>query len=373
VPRGHHEATDHPALVYYTSVEYLAHVSKIEPSSAEPDTKSLPGQADQDKHGNTPQNSSASARKEPVKPREPSVVIVVVGSGESGLAVDAEDIPRIWTEIRPRGFYIPKIKTPWEKDRTLWIGELLTGVSDNPLHRDGSVWKFGVPTIFDLFRRISGASVRDCWFIGVGETQAIIYDFMYVRTLMKKGKTKLEVSQNLLKSLTPGKLHLEIEFDDKEVQEFLKDVVAEHGGQTCNSISFVTRLGIRLLKSKEMKSRLTVFRFSSSQGDQEAKGIEDRRLLLSQKVREDDEACYKLWCAFQSNLPLKESGTFIVLTETLGAFIVGPRVKCGMTDRVVFLNQFAATIADLLGFKASDFTDLSPLMKKTPISEIFKE
>jgi hypothetical protein len=124
----------------------------------------------------------AAGGEVPAAQVDPSVVVVIVGGdvdAKSGFGdPKRENIPNIWAKIRPYGTFVPVTKTMWVRDRTQWIGEFLTGISVNAVIPDGNVYKFKVPTVCDLFRKISGAEARDCWFVCRGDTNNVIYDYL---------------------------------------------------------------------------------------------------------------------------------------------------------------------------------------------------
>ncbi|GEM_PF-2756891 len=343
----------------------------------------------------------------PAQDIQPSVVVVVVGGGVSDTKVGfgdpkKENLPRIWNEIRPFGTFVKSIRTMWVADRTRWMGEFLTGIPVNAIIPDGNVWKFKVPTVFDLFRKISGEEARFVWLVSRGPAN-VIYDFLdlvpsfknqfsptavtraklnaidlnvqeHILSERKEGKSPFKIQRSLGQTLSASKLHLDVDFPNPGVQAFLKDVVAEHGGQLTDSDAFLLRLGVRLLQDPRMAPRFAVFRFSAVQGLDEVKRTSDKRAMMAAKMRDDDEACYNLWRAFRSNPYYKQMGTFVVVNEVSGAVFVGPKIKVGgEVTKGYYLNQFPATLARLLGFETDAFFAPSRGGKKEPIEDIFRE
>jgi hypothetical protein len=337
----------------------------------------------------------------------PSVVVVVVGGNvldpKTGFGDSKKQaIPRIWNEIRPYGAFVPSVRTMWVANRTMWIGEFLTGISVKSIVADGNVYKFKYPTLCDLYRKISGIQSRDCWIATRGDENNIIYDFLefqrdfedkykptaitgaklrgiddhvqdHIHSQRKDGKTGFQIQQGLRTTLTPGKLHLDVDFDSQEVQKFLKDVIAEHGGQLTDSDAYLHRLGVRLLQDPVMAPRLAIIRFGGIAGIQQVKNLGTKKAMMNQKMRDDDERCFNLWRAFRSNPYYRQFGTFIVVSEFGGAVFVGPKIKVGTTSKSYYLNQFAATIAKILGYDVKDFFAPQRSKPKSPIKEIFEE
>ncbi|MHC4778509.1 MAG: hypothetical protein ACYTFG_08045 [Planctomycetota bacterium] len=349
----------------------------------------------------------AGGAEVPASAAEASLVVVIMGGSVTDPKIGFADpkkanVPKIWNEIRPFGAYVPVVKTMWVANRIQWIGEFLTGVSVNPLVADGNVWKFKLPTFLDLFRKASGLSAGDCWLVSRGDEANILFDFLefqrdfedkykpaavtgaklmgidgyvqdHILSERKDGKTPFEIQRGLPKSLTPGKLHLDVDFDDVEVQKFLKNVVAEHGGQLTDSDSFVVRLGVRLLKDPVRAPRLAVFRFGGIPGISEIRSLGERKERMAKKMRDDDEAVFNLWRAFRSNPYYRNFGSFIVVNEYSGVIVVSPKVKCVQTSKSYFLNQMASTIVKLLGYDLKEFFRPSKIKPKKPIEEIFEE
>jgi hypothetical protein len=351
-------------------------------------------------------NKLAKGEEVAASTSEPSVVVVIMGGnvndGKLGFGDSKKtNLPRIWNEIRPFGAFVPVVKTMWIADRTQWIGEFLTGVSVKGLAADGQVWKFRLPTVMDLFRKISGVEARDSWLVTRGDQRNIVFDFLefrrdfedkfkptavtgpklrgidgyvqdHILSLRKDGKTSFEIQRGLPTSLTPGKLHLDVDFDNVDVQKFLRDVIAEHGGQINDSDAFTVRLGVRILQDPVMAPRLAIFRLGGIPGIHEKKfGV--KKELMAKKIRDDDEAVFNLWRAFRSNPYYRNFGTFVIVNELSGVVAVGPKVKRIQTSKSYFLNQMASTIAKLLGYNPVEFFSSQGAKPKKPIQEIFEE
>ncbi|MHC4601125.1 MAG: hypothetical protein ACYS47_19190 [Planctomycetota bacterium] len=353
--------------------------------------------------------SLAGGGEVPAAASEPSVVVVIMGGDVNDAKLGFGDskktnLPRIWNQIRPFGAFVPAVKTMWIADRTQWIGEFLTGISVKGLDRDGAVWKFKLPTFMDLFRKISNVEARDSWLVTRGETQNIVFDFLefnrnfedkfkptavtgaklrgidgyvqdHILSQRKNGKTSYEIQRGLSTSLTPGKLHLDVDFDNVDVQKFLRDVIAEHGGQITDSDAFTVRLGVRLLQDPVMAPRLAVFRLGGIPGIREMKIGKAKRELMGKKIRDDDEAVYNLWRAFRANPYYRNFGTFIIVNELSGVVAVGPKINRIQTSKSYILNQMASTIATLLGYDPKEFfrPQGGGIKAKKPIKEIIAE
>lgn len=340
-----------------------------------------------------------------------SAVVVIVGSQvQGGIAGTREGMPLTWSEIRPFGTVVTNVKTMWVGDqrgvRIKWLGEFLTGHTVGGVVEDGNVCKFRSPTVCDFFRRASGAPARDCWIITHGdEGSNIILDFQeferdfqdkykptalneyklksvdgyvqdHVMSLRKEGKTPYEILNLLPESLNPSKIHIDIDFEDPEVQRFITRIVAEHGGQITASEGFLHRLGVRLLADPVMAPRLAIFRFGGIPELRDENRQERRRSLQEKKARDHDEACVSLWRAFRSNPYYKTLGTFIVLHEYGGAIFVGPKIKVGAeTGKQYFLHQLLPTLAKILGYDDLDkfIAGVKNPPRKPPIDEIFEK
>jgi hypothetical protein len=169
-------------------------------------------------------------------------------------------------------------------------------------------------------------------------------------------------------------LHLDVDIDNLEVRVFLKNVVAQHGGQLTDSDAFILRLGVSLLKDPVMAPRLAIFRFGGIPGIHQMKDLGEKKRLMALKMRDDDEACFNLWRAFRANPYYKRFGTFIVVNEYTGAVVVGPKAKIGTVSKSYYLNQFLPTIAKLLGYDIGQFIQPSRgNPKNRPIKELFEE
>jgi len=339
---------------------------------------------------------------------EPSVVVVIIGGNVTDSMIGFKDpkksdIPCIWNEIRPFGCFVPVTKSMWGGKRTLWMGEFLTGMSLNGITPDGPVFKFKVPTVCDLFRKASGVAARDSWIVTRGDEHNIIYDYLefdpqfedrfkptaitgaklraidgyvqdHILSRRKEGKHPFEIQRTLPTTLTPEKLHLDVDFDNIEVRKFVRNVVAEHGGGITDSDAFILRLGVRLLQNPVMAPRLAIFHFGGIPGIAQMGNLREKKAIMANKMRDDDRACLNLWRAFRSNPYYMNFGTFVVVSEYTGAVFVGPKIQPGTASKPYYLNQFVATLGVLLGFEAKKF--LAPSRgnpKDKPIKEIFRQ
>ncbi|MHC5080057.1 MAG: hypothetical protein ACYTHN_13645, partial [Planctomycetota bacterium] len=310
---------------------------------------------------------------EPALDLEPSAVVVVIGGDiHKSLAALEMAMPRIREAIRPFGMYVPDVRPTVPGHRNAWIAEFLTALPSRSLKQDGDVFRFHAPTFCDLLRKAGKVSARDCWIVARGDGGNILYDApdgipgrkeeempvalfssklaridTYVKEVIAewrgKDRSPLEIRRMLRQILTPNNLRLDNWFTEREVQFFLRDVIAEHGGAPLESEAFQVRLGVRLLQDPVQAPRLAVFRFSGAPEIRKCRDLVEKRKKEIARMRDLDEACYQLWRAFRSNPYYKRTGSFILVHEGSGALFAGTKFRIGTMARRISLRRFLPT------------------------------
>jgi hypothetical protein len=116
-----------------------------------------------------------------------------------------------------------------------------------------------------------------------------------------------------------------------------------------------------------------VIRFGGIPGIKEVTDPAEKKALMAKKMRADDEACFRLWEAFQANAHYRRTGTFLVVNQSGGAIFVGPELKTGTVWKSHFLNRIPPTLARILGFEVEAFFKPSEMKPRAPIEGIFAE
>jgi hypothetical protein len=309
----------------------------------------------------------------------PYVLVVVLGANSGRRLFDQQaDLPGIWNSIRPFGFVLRHLDSQFPHLRTRWFAELLTGDPVRGIQQDGDYFKFRVPTILDVARKIFGEDERKFWLLSFHDGQIIHYDFhellpeyqdrwapaavtstKLVRThrfvrekmreLKEKGQTPFEIQRNLKSRLTSTYLRLDLDFEDLASQVLLRDVIAEHGGQTLDSLSFFMRLGMRIFRGDPVAPRIAVVRLGDHVGVNQAKDLREKERRVKRLLNDHDEACLNLWRAFRLNPRALRHGSFLLINEWGGAIVCGPQVKPGTAKKRYRLKQIVPTVFRLLG------------------------
>jgi hypothetical protein len=345
-----------------------------------------------------------------VDKENPAVCVVIVGAGvkaKYGFG-DSElrNFYRIGREIIPYGTFLKGLSSPWAGNLTMrpqWIGELLTGRKMGGVQADAGVWKFMRPTLLHFFRKNALCPEGKAWMISAGDQQKIIYDHLPLQedwseryrpialtsihlnrydeavrdhflSEIRSDKSPIRVQAGLYRTLTPGKLRLSTDFNDLEAQNLIKNVIAGHGGNTCDNNAFVTEMAVQLFRS-DLNPELVVVRLAPDwrlSVERRARVVAE---LMAKKARDDDETAYSIWTAFRGNPYLRRKGYFIILCEGHpGALVVGPDVPPGVVLGARFkLEQMVSTIAHMLHFDFVKFGQPYIARAHQPIRDLFDE
>jgi hypothetical protein len=335
-----------------------------------------------------------------------AVCIVVLGAGVQGAIGfgdrSGENWPRIAGEILPYGTFLTGLTSAWIsiEQRAYWVGELLTGRKMGGLVLDGTVFKFTKPTLLHYYLVNAKNPQRKAWVITAGDQQNIIFDHLPLQTNwppnarpitltsvhlrryddqvrdhflseLREVKDPLKVQADLPRTLTPGILRLDTDFDDVAGRELIKDVIARRGGARCDCNAFVQEMASQLFLS-DINPELVVVRFGPNWDITNVRKTRELKRLLAKKMRDDDEATYNVWSAFRRNPYYRRNGYFIILAEGHpGCIIVGPDIKKGEVKSTRYkLDQIMPTVAHMLDFDWKEFS--KPYVKPTAcIEEIF--